>query len=172
MGIIPPSGGSGQPLVGGSPTPTSLWALIRGHDVPLEGSQPRSSHALARQPLKMQGQRSGSGSIPPFPEARAAPRQVGQALDATTGLEKDLNQTALDLHALGSARIDPPSLCLPEAPPPGRGGHLTNLCRPARLAPPGKADAPRAQEASEPSSPSEARLPYLMSGPLAEPLPG
>lgn len=106
MRIIPPSGGSGQPLVGGSPTPTSLWALIRGHDVPLEGSRPRSSHALARQPLKMLSQRSSSGSIPCFPEARAAPRQVGQALDATTGLE-DWNQTALDLHALGSAHIDP-----------------------------------------------------------------
>ena len=172
MRIIPPSGGSGQPLVGGSPTPTSLWALIRGHDMPLKGSRPHSSHALDRQPLKMQSQCSGSGGIPCFPEARAAPRQVEQALDATMGLEKDLNQTALDLHALGSAYIDPPSLCLPEAPPPRCGGHLTNLCRPARLVPPGKADAPRAQEASEPSSPSEARLPHLMSGPLAEPLPG
>ena len=82
------------------------------------------------------------------------------------GLEPDRSGSACP----GFCPHRSPSLCLPEAPPPGCGGHPTNLCRPARLVPPGKTDAPRAQEASEPSSPSEARLPHLMSGPLAEPL--
>ncbi|MXQ79732.1 hypothetical protein E5288_WYG007002 [Bos mutus] len=97
----------------------------------------------------MQSQRSGSGSVLLFPDTpEPPPDKWDKALDAATGLEK----AALDLHALGSAHIDPPSLCLPEAPPPGCGDHLTNLCRPARLVLPGKADTPTAQEASKPSS--------------------
>lgn len=102
--------------------------------MPLEASQPCSSHALARQPLKMQSQLSGSGSVLLFPDMpEPPPDKWDKALDATTGLEKGLNQSALDLHTLGSAHLDPPSLCLPKAPPPGCGDHLTNLCRPARL---------------------------------------
>ena len=120
---------------------------------PWRCSRPHSSHALARQPLKMQSQRSGSGGVLLFPDMpEPPPDKWDKALDAATGLEKCLNQATLDLHTLGSAHTDPPSLYFPEAPPPGCGDHLTNLCRPARLVPPGKADAPTAQEAREPSS--------------------
>ena len=87
---------------------------------PWRCSRPHSSHALARQPLKMQSQRSGSGGVLLFPDMpEPPPDKWDKALDAATGLEKCLNQATLDLHTLGSAHTDPPSLYFPEAPPPG-----------------------------------------------------
>ena len=85
----------------------SLGFCSECHNTALEGQGPASFSGLAQHLSKMQNQR-GSSTL--FRDTPKPPQdEWGKALDATEaamGLEKNLNQALLDLHALGSAHTD------------------------------------------------------------------